>query len=180
MQDQKLGLGSRLMFVAVCLMFICGGAVFIYLEFREDWARERLDASGVEAVATVTSHELVSTGSTQTGGVSWDYATQFTFTTGAGEPQAGETWSASRSTEVWFEVPPPGKRILAADLVVDDKILVRYLPEDPSIHRAMTDCTGCLDLGSFGDSFGIYIGGFLMLLGAASLFGIRKRLMAPL
>lgn len=175
MQHRLSGLVSRVIAVLVGLIFCLGGAALIYNEARLKQERAKLDVSGVEAVATVTGNAIEFTS-----GSPPDTYHDITYTF---PDQAGAIWSGETrpytDTGTLFEAPTPGARILDADLVAGDQILVTYLPDDPSIHRTIEDCTGCDDLGSFGDNMGTYVGLFLVLIGAWFLYALFRRGLTP-
>lgn len=166
---------SRAIAILVAFGFCLAGAFLIYNEKRLGLENDQLAASGIEAVATVTSIDIESTGS--------DHFETFFDITFTFADQAGVVWSGQTQpftdSETWFETPTPGERILDADIAQGDQILVTYLPDDPGINRTIEECTACADLGSFGDNIGTYMGYFFVLLGAGFLYLIFRRGFAP-
>ena len=171
MPNQSSELVSRWMVGLVALGFCFGGAFLIYNEERLRQENKQLSASGIEAVATVTANEIEITGGDPTDEV---YAITFTFPDQTGAIWSGQTKPYTNS-DTWFETPSSSEKIRDADIAAGDQILVRYLPEDPDVYRTIEDCRNCVELGSFGDRLGTFVGMFLFFFGAAFLYALRRR-----
>lgn len=171
MQHLLTGLVSQAIAFLVGVGFCLGGAFIVINEERLSREREQLSAFGIEAVATVTAIQIGNSGTSQ-------FGTYFDITYNFLD-QAGMNWSGqtqlSTDSATWFDTSTPGERILDADIVDGDRILVTYLPGDPKINRANEECTNCADLGSFGENLATYVGLFFVLLGAGFLYALFRR-----
>ena len=175
-QTQKLGMGSRLMFAAVSLMFIFGGAFIIYNDNRLARENERLATSGIDAIAIVTGKAREICGGHES--PEKCYAIEYEFPVESGSTFAGTTYPYLESV-ILFDVPGDGPKILHDKLEVGDQILVKYITDDPSVHRIQKECRSCGDPGAF-KYIPIFAGVFLILIGSLVLYAIRKHLFARL
>ena len=177
MRSKKPGGGSRLIFAVVSFMFMFGGALIIYKDYRFTLESERLATTGLEAAAIVTRKEVESCGSDDSPADC--YAITYDFPIASGARHSGKIFP-DLVEEIWFDVPAGGEKIPHHKVKVGDQILVKYIPDDPSVHRIQEECRDCADLGWIGDNIPIFFGLFLVLIGGLILYAIRRHLFAAL